>query len=42
MIARAPDKPKKAKKEPQIAYLDGNAICISEYSKDIINNLMIY
>lgn len=42
MIARAPDKPKKTKKEPQIAYLDGSAICISEYSKDIINNLMIY
>lgn len=43
MIARAPDKPSRKKiKGPQIAYLDtNNNICISEYSKDVINILTI-
>lgn len=41
VIARAPDKPDKSGHAPKVAYLDNGAICITEYSKDIVNLLTI-
>lgn len=41
VIARAPDRPDKSGHEPRVAYLDNGAICITEYSKDIVNLLTI-